>query len=462
MTAHTRPIRRTLMMVILLTCGVVMLLSASAFFAYEYLTFRQILVRNLTILGEAIAANSTAALAFENVDDAREALAAFRAQPHVISARLYRNDGRLLAAYPISAERERAPQLLGPDGYRFEGESLRGVQPVVQGTRRMGTLYLEADLGEIGEHFKLFLGMGAAFLAISCLAAYLISRRLQHLISGPILALATTAQHVSDQRDYSVRAARQEGHEFGLLTDAFNHMLTRIEGDQSTLRSQLSRMELLQRITRATAERHDLPSVFRVVLRHLEEDMPVDFACMCIYEANVEALSIAVIGPASATLAPAVKLSENEQVPIDQNGLARCIAGELVYEPDAAAIPFAFPQRFAHAEVRALVFAPMQVEKKVFGVLVAARRAGDSFSSPDCEFLRQLSEHIALASHQAQLYSALQRAYDDLRQSQQAIMQQERLRALGADGQRHRARYQQLRSHRLRSTPSRCSSASRV
>jgi nitrogen-specific signal transduction histidine kinase/CheY-like chemotaxis protein len=36
-----------------------------------------------------------------------------------------------------------------------------------------------------------------------------------------------------------------------------------------------------------------------------------------------------------------------------------------------------------------------------------------------------------LAAHQAQLYTALQQAYDDLRQTQQAVMQQERLRALG-------------------------------
>ncbi len=77
------------------------------------------------------------------------------------------------------------------------------------------------------------------------------------------------------------------------------------------------------------------------------------------------------------------------------------------------------------------MIAPLLVEKRVFGVLVAARRAAESFSSADCEFLRQLSEHVALGAHQAQLYGALQRAYDDLRQSQQAIMQQERLRALG-------------------------------
>jgi nitrogen-specific signal transduction histidine kinase len=38
---------------------------------------------------------------------------------------------------------------------------------------------------------------------------------------------------------------------------------------------------------------------------------------------------------------------------------------------------------------------------------------------------------MSLATHQARLYSALQQAYEDLRQTQQTVMQQERLRALG-------------------------------
>jgi signal transduction histidine kinase/ActR/RegA family two-component response regulator len=64
-------------------------------------------------------------------------------------------------------------------------------------------------------------------------------------------------------------------------------------------------------------------------------------------------------------------------------------------------------------------------------VLVVARFQAGAFVSAECEFLRQLAEHVALAAHQAQLHGALQAAYDDLRQSQQAILQQERLRALG-------------------------------
>lgn len=54
-----------------------------------------------------------------------------------------------------------------------------------------------------------------------------------------------------------------------------------------------------------------------------------------------------------------------------------------------------------------------------------------AFSSGDCEFLPQLSAHVALAARQAELHGALQQAYDDLRQTQQTVMQHERLRELG-------------------------------
>jgi signal transduction histidine kinase/ActR/RegA family two-component response regulator len=430
MTSRVRPIRRTLMSVMLLTCGAVMLLTSAAFCAYEYWTFRQLTLRNLEILGKAIAANSTAALAFDNADDAREALSAFKAQPHVLSARLYLTDGRLIASYPDGGAKEPLPrgQL---DGYRFEAGRLRGVQPVEQDGRRLGSLTLESDLGEISEHFQLFVLLGLTFALFSFLLAYLIARRLQQVVSTPILALAATAQQVSEQRDYSVRAGSSEVQEFAQLTGAFNHMLTRISTDQDKLHSQLARLSLLHRITRATGERHDLPSLFRVVLHHVEADLPVDFAAMLVCDPAATALTLTVIGPASSALAAALSLVEQQAVPIDQNGLAHCVAGELVYEPDTRSLPFPFPQRFANAALHSLVVAPLLAERKVFGVLVAARRGADAFSSADCEFLRQLSEHVALAASQAQLYDDLQRAYDDLRQSQQAILQQERLRALG-------------------------------
>jgi len=145
----------------------------------------------------------------------------------------------------------------------------------------------------------------------------------------------------------------------------------------------------------------------------------------------VPRLSVANIGNKSQALAQVMAIAERAHIDIDQNGLSRCINGELVYEPDITDVDFPFPRRLAQAGLGSVVIAPLLVESQVFGVLVAACKQIGSFSSTDCEFLRQLSEQVALAAHQAQLYSALQHAYEDLRKTQQAVAQQERLRALG-------------------------------
>jgi GAF domain-containing protein len=63
------------------------------------------------------------------------------------------------------------------------------------------------------------------------------------------------------------------------------------------------------------------------------------------------------------------------------------VQGQLSYEPNTLDVPFPFPQRLTKSGLRALVAAPLLVEGKVFGVLLAARRKTSSFSSDECEFL---------------------------------------------------------------------------
>jgi signal transduction histidine kinase/ActR/RegA family two-component response regulator len=195
--------------------------------------------------------------------------------------------------------------------------------------------------------------------------------------------------------------------------------------------AQLQRLNLLQQITRSIGERQDLRSIFQVVVRSLEDQLPIDFGCICLVDHATGRLLVSCVGLQGAALAMAAPITERGHIDIDENGLARCVRGALVYEADIAEVNFPFPRRLAGGGLRALVLAPLLVESHVFGVLVAARRAPNSFSSGECEFLRQLSEHVALASKQSELYAALQAAYDEMRQTQQASLQQERLRALG-------------------------------
>ena len=431
MSARVTSIRSKLMTMNLLTSGVVLLITTAAFFAYDVLTYRQAIVRQLNTLGEAIAANSTAALAFDNPEDARVVLSAFKADPHIVAAALYDNSGKLFAAYPASLPAGALPARPELPGYRFEQTDLLGFVPVTEGHRKLGVLLVKSDLGAIYERFRLYAVIAAFVIAISALVAYLLSHRLQQQLSRPILRLAETARAVSDRQDYTVRATRAGAHELDLLTDAFNHMLTQIQQSEGRLFAQLGRLSLLQHITRATGDRQDLRSICQVVLRSLEENLPIDFGCVCLHDAATQSLTVNTVGPASHAPAAELGLAEQSTVPIDPNGLARCMGGQLVYEPDVREIQFPFPQRLAKGELRSLVIAPLIVENNVFGMLVAARRQAEAFSSPDCEFLKHLSEHVALAIHQTQLNGALQQAYDDLRQTQHTVMQQERLRALG-------------------------------
>jgi PAS domain S-box-containing protein len=200
---------------------------------------------------------------------------------------------------------------------------------------------------------------------------------------------------------------------------------------EAKVQAQLARLNLLQQITRAIGERQDIRSIFQVVIRTLEEHLPVDFCCVCLYDPAEKCLIVTSVGLRSEALAMELAMTEHARIEIDENGLSRCVRGRLVYDPDIGQIPFPFPQRLARGGLSSMVAAPLLVESKVFGVLIAARQQARSFSSGECEFLRQASEHVALATHQAQLYGALQQAYEDLRQTQRALMQQERLLALG-------------------------------
>ncbi|HKU90007.1 MAG TPA: ATP-binding protein [Steroidobacteraceae bacterium] len=425
------PLRRKLSAIALITTGGALLVTTVLFLAGEVLAIRSASLRELRILNEAIASNSTAALAFENPDDARGVLAAFRADPHIVAAALYTADGRLFVSYPEPAAGGSIPVSPGAPGYAFRGQALIGVAPVRENERVLGTLYVRSDMSAIYDRLASYALVAALVIGLALLAAWIIARRLQRQLSAPILELAATAKRVSDAHDYRVRGTPVGINELDDLTHAFNHMLEQTQEHDRRMNAQLRRLALLQQITHSIGSRHDLNSIFQVLLRSLEEHMPIDFGAVCLRNSGGAEVLVESAGSASTELRTTLGLEIGASIPIGSNGLYRAINGALIHEPDTTQVASPFTQRFAKAELLSLVIAPLTVESNVFGVLVAARRASGAFSSAECEFLKQLSEHVALASQQAQLYGALQQTYEDLRRSQQSALQTERLRALG-------------------------------
>lgn len=213
---------------------------------------------------------------------------------------------------------------------------------------------------------------------------------------------------------------------FGSNTDIEDYKFAELR-----MRTQLECLDLLDRTTRAIGSRLDPHSILQTVVRSLEDHLAVDLACICVANADKSALTVSCVGSRGLKTAKEIGMLDDARIDAVENGLSRCLRGAVVYEPDLAQVESQFARRLASNGLSSVVFAPIAIESSVFGVLIAASRNTGQFTSSDCEFLRQLSEHLALATQQAELYSSLERAYEDIRSTQKGMLQHERLRALG-------------------------------
>jgi PAS domain S-box-containing protein len=239
------PIGRKLNRIILVTCGMALLLAVSALFIFQTLSVRRDFQRDLTVTGNIIANNSTAALEFKDQVSAAEILDGLKAEPAIISARIYTADGSLLASYgPEQPEYPVLPegveqQTLDVDDHliltksiQFEGKTIGALRIWSNYTTELRRLlWLQSAIAGIA-------------LAAALLAAFFLANRLQKVISNPLLTLADTASRVAKNKDYSVRAEVLEQDEVGRLTGAFNEMLTQIQKHDDALRESRQRFEV--------------------------------------------------------------------------------------------------------------------------------------------------------------------------------------------------------------------------
>lgn len=196
---------------------------------------------------------------------------------------------------------------------------------------------------------------------------------------------------------------------------------------EQKVREQFNRLNLLHHINRITAESEDLDSLVTVVLGRLEDHLAIDLGCVFLMDPKAETLTLSTFRRRG--MPP--RTAQTTVISVKESGLWETAQGQTVTVPDTSRNGALVCQWLASAGMGSAVNVPLIAASRVFGMLLVARSGTDAFLSEEAEFLRTLSSHVAVAAHQARLHANLKQAYDELRQTQQAVMEQERLRALG-------------------------------
>jgi signal transduction histidine kinase/ActR/RegA family two-component response regulator len=457
-------IKQKLTTVIMTVTTVALVLVSVGFVAYELVTFQNRMRQDLFAQAGMLSDLIVSSLTHNNRADAEKLLTALARREHITATAIYKGNA-LFVSYPPRAGAASfpvSPKAGDYSNFDYHAGNFVLFHQIDSLGAPLGSVYIKSDLDEIREQLQSYTAFFIWFILATAAITYFLSKRLQASISEPIVQLAKTARTVTAEKNYSLRAARQGRAELGELTDNFNEMLAQIQQRdvilhkindnlerrvqertrdleaeiaerkraEAALHEQFTRTKLLNQITHAISERQDLESVLYVVLRQLEDHLDIDLGLVCLFVRAEETLNIAALRLKNPLLAGKLDLHEGMVMSLDQTGLRVCKHGESVVMPDTYKSPALLSERFAAAGFRSAAAVPLLVDGRLFGTLVVSRLA-ESFTASECEFLHMLSEHVALAAHQAQLHAELEKAYHELRQTQQTVMQQERLRALG-------------------------------
>lgn len=245
-------IRQKLQLIVMATSTAALLVASVVFALFDRSTFLRGKTQDLTVAARMVGSNSTAALSFGDAKSAGEILSALQAKQNVINACIYRKDGLVFASYSRdAAQGDFSPPPAQTESTAIVNDHMVLFQPILLNGTSIGTIFLEADLTDLRARMTRFLEIDSLVLLASLAVAFLLSTRLQQVISGPIRELADTALSVSTQENYSIRATKRGNDEIGLLFDQFNSMLNRIQQRDTAL--QEAHNELEDRVVERTS-----------------------------------------------------------------------------------------------------------------------------------------------------------------------------------------------------------------
>jgi two-component system, sensor histidine kinase and response regulator len=237
------PIRGKLILLAAVATCVGLLVSGAVLVYYFNYSGEHALQHRLQTQARIMALNSSAALAFEDAEAAKNTLLALAGDTAILAATIERADRTIFVEHVFGDE---------PLESIRSGESVMHASADIVLDERIGSVELWASEREIHSLLMRALGILALAAMASLAVALLAASRLQRIISDPILNLASTAETVSKTQNYTLRVATDTQDEVGKLVGAFNEMLAQTHAQAGELRAYHTELE--QKVERRTTE----------------------------------------------------------------------------------------------------------------------------------------------------------------------------------------------------------------
>lgn len=249
---HALSIRTKLFLLMGLTALLSLGLVATALVFNEKINASKYITEELSSMAEVVGSNSGAALAFNDLDAAREILRSLRVKPEIIYAALHDGQGGLFAEYArddrraakVSDELHRhldGKTMLDPDKFQARSKSfmsaghLHVIQDVKFSGSTVGAIHLVNDMAQLRTRLSSFYTVISVIVVLSLLIVLVVAARMQKVFTKPLFSLMHSMNEVTLGRDYSVRVKKHRNDEFGVLIERFNDMVAEIQSRDNDL-----------------------------------------------------------------------------------------------------------------------------------------------------------------------------------------------------------------------------------
>jgi diguanylate cyclase (GGDEF)-like protein len=220
-------IRDKLLVMQLAVLAVAMLIVFIISVAYQYLSYQRELMQDLNAQMTLIEDNVGSAIAFEDSKAAAETLQSLSINRSIDQAYIVLKNQTQFAGYYAGNHQYHNDKAVKAITQRKSGIHLN--RPIMVNGQQLATLYVDANFDKVNARIQVF--AFALFFAVTFATffARVMSKRLNHVLTEPILYLESLVTNITKFHNYKQRSNIHSADEIGALSEGINSMLDNIK-----------------------------------------------------------------------------------------------------------------------------------------------------------------------------------------------------------------------------------------